>query len=46
MSSFLNLLQLRTIEQEAANLGINLIERAGLSIAKLVSSQFNKKIVF
>lgn len=43
MSSFLNLLQLRTIEQEAANLGINLIERAGLSIAKLVSSQFNKK---
>lgn len=43
MNGFLNLLQLRTIEQEAANLEINLIERAGLSIAKLVGSQFSKK---
>lgn len=44
MNDFLNLLQLRQIENEALKNNINLIERAGQATALWVSSKFNKKI--
>ncbi len=43
MNGFLNLLQLRQIENEAAKNSIDLIDRAGQSTALWVNNKFNKK---
>lgn len=44
MRQFLNLAQLRYIENESAKLGVDLIDRAGHSIALWVSQNFTKKV--
>ena len=44
MNPFLNLPQLRQIENDASKNNINLIDRAGQSTAMWVSNKFDKKI--
>jgi len=43
MNGFLNLSQLRQIENEALKNNINLIERAGQATALWINTRFNKK---